>query len=180
MSNQLASRQSDNACQFDQLRINAANACIQRQIDRKGGCDGDKCDLWNFADSKPDDEQRHQRDDGQGPEHLNGRINDVLTDLRQAGYQGETSAEQYREREALGGTAQGDEQVMLQLAGREQRAEARENLTRGRQSATGYDAGRGSHLPQGEQQQRTDHAKPTKGGSAGRSRDRRYGSDGLE
>src|SRR5258708_37891131 len=68
-SNQLPAAQAHDAAEFDQLRVNLADAQRRVGVDWERDAERDRKDLLRPAHTKLDDDQRQQRPERAGPDH---------------------------------------------------------------------------------------------------------------
>ena len=81
------------ARQLREARVDAADPLVEVQVDGEDHADHDEADLHALADAEPHDQQRHQAQERQGPEHLHRRVDELLADAREARDEAEDGAD---------------------------------------------------------------------------------------
>ena len=78
VADQLRLGQAEDACGLDELDVDVADRAVDVQVHRERGAEGDDQDLRQLADPEPHDEQRDDRGERDGLQHLDGRVDQVL------------------------------------------------------------------------------------------------------
>jgi hypothetical protein len=92
-------RQPEGLTGLDQLGVHAPDPGVDVEVEREGHAERDDGDLGCLADAEPDDEQRDETHERHRPQHLHGRVHQVLADPEQAREQGESGADDQTEQQ---------------------------------------------------------------------------------
>ena len=111
--------------------------------------------LRRLADAEPDDHQRDEAEDGDRPQHLHRRVDEVVTPAGQAGEDREGQTRGDPEAEPDHHSLQRDQQVLLELAGGPELAPGLEHRAGRGQRVLVDHAGGAQELPDSEHDQRT-------------------------
>src|SRR5260370_4110095 len=115
-SNQLPAAQAHDAAEFDQLRVNLADAQRRVDVDWERDAERDQKDLLRLADTKLDDDQRQQRQQRDCPDHLDAAVEQSLGDSGKTDCRAERKADCSPDRETGRRTQQADRHVVGEAA----------------------------------------------------------------
>ncbi len=169
LGDQAPAGESESAGGLDHLAVHVADAEVRVGVHRCHRRDRDEDDLERLVDPEPRDEQRHQREEGDGPVDLHRRIDELLTERRQPRQNPEHQADDGAEEDTDRGPLQRREREVDQLAGGVQLRERVPHLDRRGQHGLGDQAGGGSDPPPCDQHrghQKTQRQRQPRGSAA--------------
>ena len=115
MAQDLTPVEPGDAGHLEQFRVHAAHPGVDVEVDREQHAEGDEQYLRRLLDPEPQDEQRHERQMGQRPEHLHRRVDEQPAPAREPRPHPEGEPDDGAEQEAGDDAGEGHREASGQL-----------------------------------------------------------------